>query len=301
MADKSRLLLIVQLMLAVLLLIPHPAAFAAEEGERHVLILHPFTPTEPAHMEFNEGLTGVLNRSPRHAFSYSYEYFDYARHSNEPDFFENMAAYLRVKYKLHRPDFIVTEFNMVPLLRHLGDLFGDIPVIMNWNQFSEYLRGSFDFKNLEDYTSLKKELEFVHAYLEIEKARFGERLQTVIRVDEEALDMRVPPLVLQPLVENAVHHGIMKRIEGGCVEISVKRNGKEAEFTVRDNGVGMSAERAEALLAEQAGGKPSRSVGVRNIHMRLKKLYGKGIQLISEAGKGTTVTFAVPLDGGNGG
>jgi len=104
--------------------------------------------------------------------------------------------------------------------------------------------------------------------------------------------------VLQPLVENAVLHGITKRIEGGCVEITVKRNGKEAEFTVRDNGVGMSAARAEALLADQTGGKPPRSVGVRNIHMRLKKLYGKGIRLVSEAGKGTTVTFAVPLDGG---
>lgn len=167
------------------------------------------------------------------------------------------------------------------------------------DQFSEYLRNSFDFKNLEAYTSLRKELEFVQAYLEIEKARFGERLRTVIHVDEEALDVKMPPLVLQPLVENAVLHGIMKRIEGGCVEIAVKRSGKEAEFTVRDNGVGMPPERAEALLADRSGGKPSRSVGVRNIHMRLKKLYGTGIRLASEAGKGTTVTFAVPLDGGS--
>ena len=167
------------------------------------------------------------------------------------------------------------------------------------DQFSEYLRSSFDFKNLEAWTSLQKELEFVQAYLEIEKTRFGERLLAVIRVDEDALDLRIPPLVLQPLVENAVLHGIMKRIEGGCVEITVKRNGREAEFTVRDNGVGMSAERVNALLAEPEGGKPPRSVGVRNIHMRLKKLYGTGIRLISEAGKGTTVTFAVPLESGS--
>jgi sensor histidine kinase YesM len=167
------------------------------------------------------------------------------------------------------------------------------------DQFSEYLRNSFDFKNLEAWTSLRKELEFVQAYLEIEKARFGERLQTVIRVDEDALDVRIPPLVLQPLVENAVLHGIMKRIEGGCVEIIVKLSGKEAEFTVRDNGVGMPPERVDALLADQGGAKLSRSVGVRNIHMRLKKLYGAGIRLISEAGQGTMVSFAVPLESGS--
>jgi len=111
--------------------------------------------------------------------------------------------------------------------------------------------------------------------------------------------VRIPPLVLQPLVENAVLHGIMKRIEGGCVEIIVKLSGKEAEFTVRDNGVGMPPERVDALLADQGGAKLSRSVGVRNIHMRLKKLYGAGIRLISEAGQGTMVSFAVPLESGS--
>jgi len=141
------------------------------------------------------------------------------------------------------------------------------------------LRRSFDFENLEDHTSIRKEIEYVNTYLEIEKARFGNRLQTVIEVDEEILDVWIPPLILQPLVENAVLHGIMKKIEGGTVEISVKEAENAIEFIIRDNGIGMSASRLKELLHEPVNYKDSRSIGIRNIHMRLEKLYGKGIQI----------------------
>jgi len=128
-----RFIVVVPLVCALASIGMAPAAYAlTSPNEKHVLILHPFTPTDPAHMEFNEGLIEALSGESRHAFSYSYEYFDYARNSNEPDFFEHMASYLRVKYRVHLPDYIVTEFNMVPLLSHLEDLFGGIPVIVNW-------------------------------------------------------------------------------------------------------------------------------------------------------------------------
>ena len=163
------------------------------------------------------------------------------------------------------------------------------------NNFSVYLRNSFDFKNLEAYVSLKKEIEFVSTYVEIEKARFGSRLHIELIVEAETMAMMIPPLILQPLVENAILHGVMKKIEGGVVEISVKRVGQELQFGVRDTGIGMSESKQQGLLFE----KETRSVGLRNINMRLQNLYGKGISISSEEGNGTVVTFSIPVGGGN--
>ena len=87
---------------------PIPAEFPMnapdDAGKLHVLLLHPFTPDDPAHVNYNAGLIGELGKHPQHEFTYSYEYFDYALHSNEPTFFELMADYLKIKYRDHPPD-----------------------------------------------------------------------------------------------------------------------------------------------------------------------------------------------------
>ena len=80
-------------------------------------------------------------------------------------------------------------------------------------KLSEYLRGSFDFKNRDKLVTLRKELELVEAYLFIEKARYGDRIQIVYDIDDN-VDCMLPPLVIQPLVENAVHHGLAVRKKG---------------------------------------------------------------------------------------
>jgi two-component system, sensor histidine kinase ChiS len=156
---------------------------------------------------------------------------------------------------------------------------------------SRYLRGSFDFINREGLVSLRKELELTEAYLQIERARFGDRLNIRYEV-EDTTNFQLPSTTLQPLVENAVRHGVTKNEDGGTVTVSVRVHDDEAVISVRDDGPGMSpaAQAVLSLEREESGG-----VGLRNIHQRLLRLYGQGLDMESEIGSGTVVTFRIPL------
>ena len=158
-------------------------------------------------------------------------------------------------------------------------------------QLSIYLRSSFDFKQLDSLTSLKNELELVKAYISIEKARFGDRLTLVYDI-EPMLHMAIPPLILQPLVENAVRHGLMSKAQGGCVKLIVKSVGQSTiSFVVEDNGCGMSEQRLAEVLEPSTEHK---GVGLWNISQRLKLLYDEEIVIQSAEGAGTRVSFKVP-------
>lgn len=158
-------------------------------------------------------------------------------------------------------------------------------------ELSMYLRRSFDFKRLDSMTTLAKEKELLEAYLYIEKIRFGNRLLVEFDI-EEGLNIPVPPLILQPLVENAVRHGLMQQASGGIVSISIRSQGEEAVFTITDNGIGMEDGMLEHLLEENTG---KRGIGLWNINRRLNMLYGQGLAVSSKTGKGTSVTFSLPL------
>lgn len=155
---------------------------------------------------------------------------------------------------------------------------------------SDYLRGSFDFESNEGLTSLKRELSLVKAYLSIEQARFKERLCVEFEIND--VNCTVPLLSIQPLVENAVRHGIMPMIDGGKIWISIKGEGEYARISVVDNGVGIDEEKIENILSE--GGKKG-SVGLKNIHRRLIKLYGRGLIITKGIDNGTKVEFFVPI------
>ncbi|TBL79465.1 ATP-binding protein [Paenibacillus thalictri] len=156
-------------------------------------------------------------------------------------------------------------------------------------QLSRYLRGSFDFKNKERLVPLRKELELTDAYLRIEQARFGKRLRIRIEVDDSA-DCLLPPLSIQPLVENAVRHGVTRKDEGGTVTVTVRKDGEDTVIAVEDDGVGIAAPH-EDLLAQEAGREGG--VGLKNIHQRLLRLYGKGLD-ISSGAAGTRITVRIP-------
>jgi len=158
-------------------------------------------------------------------------------------------------------------------------------------EFGNYLRRSFDFKDLSQLAPLKNELELVRAYLEIEKARFEERIEVAYDLPDD-LEARVPILMLQPIVENAVVHGILPKDEGGRIEICIKRDETALYFKVKDNGAGMEPERKDNIFKREFG----RGVGLSNIDNRLKKLYGKGLQINSIPGVGTEVTWWVPVN-----
>ncbi|MFH0071219.1 sensor histidine kinase, partial [Peribacillus sp. NPDC056705] len=108
------------------------------------------------------------------------------------------------------------------------------------------------------------------------------------------LHYAVPPLSIQPIVENAVRHGVTKRISGGTVQvvIDVLEDERELSVMISDNGIGMSSERIQSLLA---GKQQESGVGLRNINSRLLTLYGKGLRIESELEQGTRVCFQTPF------
>lgn len=141
----------------------------------------------------------------------------------------------------------------------------------------------------ETFVPLRDELEFVDDYLDIEVARFGrENLQIAKEVDEEALEAFVPSMLLQPIVENAIKHGLAGRLEGGRIFIRTKRFDGRLVIEIEDNGIGISEERMPQVYAD--------GIGISNVNERLKVLYGDdfNLNIASQEGQGTKIRIDVP-------
>lgn len=157
---------------------------------------------------------------------------------------------------------------------------------------SEYLINCYRIGNSSPMDTLEHELEAVDTYVNIVYARFGGRIRYEAQVDAP-LELELPRIVLQPLVENAVRHGLQPKKDGGTVRLSVKAEKGYALFEIRDNGVGIGPERIPSLLS---GKDDKQGVGVINIHKRLLKYYGRGLTIQSIGG--TSVSFCIPLQKG---
>ncbi|MCM3173803.1 ATP-binding protein [Paenibacillus sp. MER 99-2] len=160
-------------------------------------------------------------------------------------------------------------------------------------ELSQYLRGSFDFQNRDQLVPLHKELELVESYVHLEKARFEERLVVLYDV-EPGIRLYIPPLSIQPLVENAIRHGVMERASGGTVSLKIANTGDHILVQVEDNGVGISPERLAQVQSGRTEGPGG--VGLKNINRRLTSLYGTGLEIESHLGKGSIIRFYVPLE-----
>jgi len=157
--------------------------------------------------------------------------------------------------------------------------------------FSEYLRKRFDIKGTGQLAPLKEEIKLAQAYLNIEQARFEDRID--VRFDlPELQDVMVPACMLQPVVENAVIHGILPKPQGGRIDVKVERSADTLHFSVRDDGVGMDAQMIRQVVKSDTDG-----VGLANISQRLYALYRKKLTIVSTIGDGTTVSWDVPLNG----
>ncbi|MCH1639411.1 ATP-binding protein [Paenibacillus timonensis] len=159
-------------------------------------------------------------------------------------------------------------------------------------EFSNYLRTSFDFHNADRVVPVASELDLVRSYLFIEKERFGDRLNIRWTLDVEP-NFTLPPLSIQTLVENALHHGILRRSQGGTVEIRIVRSDQGYEVAVNDDGVGISEELQRLIL--EPSFRPGQGVGLRNTDRRLKQYYGKGLKIRSAPDRGTSVSFHIPV------
>lgn len=159
-------------------------------------------------------------------------------------------------------------------------------------EFSNYLRLSFDIDPYHSKVSLGREISLVRSYIELEQARFGERLHVDIDICDGAMEVPVPALIIQPLVENAIQHGLMKRISGGKVIVKVEMDTSRLQIMIEDNGVGISEEWLAAIFeANQHVG----NIGLLNVHKRLVNEYGQGLQIVSQKGIGTKVTIVIPF------
>ncbi len=149
------------------------------------------------------------------------------------------------------------------------------------------------------YNSLREEIEYVNTYLILEKARFRGKLRIQRDIDPSLLDNQMPVLTLQPLVENAVKHGIHHKVGTGTVHITARMFNGEMLFIIRDDGVGIDKERMSKVLFPWFGS--GNGVGLSNVHARLKSLFGEdyGLRIMSEVNKGTSIYVRVPLNKNN--
>lgn len=172
--------------------------------------------------------------------------------------------------------------------------------------FSHYLRQSFDFKSIDAFVPLKDEIALARSYVKIAKVRFEERMDAQFDVDDALMhhaDAPVPILILQPLIENAVEHGVLPKPEGGRVEISISRKKKGLGFSIRDTGVGMDSDLLKKIRSEtvkhgkgNAGTDIKKSgTGIKNIDRRLKKLYRQGLIIKSTVGEGTEISWHIKV------
>lgn len=145
------------------------------------------------------------------------------------------------------------------------------------------------------FNSLKEEMEYLNTYLILEKARFREKLRIVRDIDEKLLTYQVPVLILQPLVENAIKHGILPKTGQGTVQITAHPVRNEILISIRDDGVGMDPERLPEILKPGVGS--GNGVGLSNVNERLKNLFGEnyGLKIVSYTNVGTSVYVRVPL------
>lgn len=186
-----------------------------------------------------------------------------------------------LKMQLH-PHFLFNTLNAISELiykdaeaaeRMLGDL-------------SDLLRMSFEKLEVQEI-SLKQELEFLKKYLEIEQMRFQDRLIIEMKIAPETLDAKVPNMILQPLVENAIKHGLAPRSEGGKIEINAVRNNGSLNLSVSDDGIGIPFGDFENL---------AEGVGLSNTKKRLKHLYGENHKFVLAAeNKGFQVNLTIPF------
>jgi len=154
---------------------------------------------------------------------------------------------------------------------------------------SLFFRNSFQVERTE--VSIHQEIEHIRSYLEIEKARFGNKLKVKFKVPP-SLNFFIPPFLLQPLVENAVKHGIMVKKDGGQILVEAKEEKKKIILTVEDNGVGMDSEQLKSLFENNN----NESIALNNINKRLITIYGEKNGLLIESRKdhGTKVTIFIP-------
>ena len=146
--------------------------------------------------------------------------------------------------------------------------------------------------------TIQEELEHASNYMIIQKIRYKNKFRFEIEAQEEVLQCKTVKLILQPIIENAIYHGIEYMVDEGFIKVSAEIVDEKILLQVSDNGSGMRPETVENILTARSESKDGIGVGVKNVHERIQLCYGKeyGLEFISEVDKGTTAKIWIPLN-----
>lgn len=212
-----------------------------------------------------------------HAYAY---YRDYQRQRIQEAELRELAVkseLTALKAQLN-PHFLYNVFNTIsatvpPELEHTRELLADLADLFRYQ-----LQAS-----KTDFVTVREEVAFLQKYLDLEKARFGDRLRVYFEVPDAVLDAKIPPMLLQPLVENAVRHGIAPLIKGGEVRIKIIHQNRQLHVMIADTGAGMNGKATNG-----------HGVGLVNTRLRLEKMYGNALVIRKNAPHGVRVDFDIP-------
>lgn len=186
-------------------------------------------------------------------------------------------------------------YNTLDTICWQAKLAGNDAIFDTTYSLASLLRASMG--NTDPYITVSQELSYIRDYIQIQKARFRDKIQANIAVEPALMPVMIPKLILQPIVENAFIHGLEEKNGNGTIKISGILNDEEETvlFMIHDNGVGMTRAQIEKALDPPPGTKGS--FGLSSVHKRLQLLYGTnfGLKILSDPGKGTTIIIRMPL------
>lgn len=190
-------------------------------------------------------------------------------------------------------------FNALESIRMEAHIKGEAEIARVVRLLGKLMRSNLEVGS--GMTTIREELDMVLCYLDIQKFRYEERLAFAVQADAEAAAVRIPPLIIQPLVENAVIHGMDQKQGGTTVSVKVTAADGSVRISVEDDGVGIEPGRLAAIraLLEAEEEQEGERVGLKNVHVRLQLTYGReaGLRIESERNRGTRIHFCIPLRG----
>ncbi|WP_053243587.1 ATP-binding protein [Clostridium sp. DMHC 10] len=155
--------------------------------------------------------------------------------------------------------------------------------------YQNYFRQSL---NKGEFVELDEEVKMLKSYIAIEKARYGDRLNVFFYIEKDIEHFKIPSFIIQPIIENSIKHGVLKKTDGGNVILVAEKELASIKFTISDNGIGMKTERYHEVINNWPG------TGLRNVNSRLKLMYNrnKGLEISTSEYNGTKVVFTIPIE-----
>ncbi|MBN1776813.1 MAG: sensor histidine kinase [Clostridiales bacterium] len=213
---------------------------------------------------------------------------------------EKRSAQLRALQAQINPHFLYNTLQVIGgmALRHGAPDINEIA-----SNLSDILRYSLSFG--KEMVQVRQELKFLQSYLDIQNRRFGDRISISLETDESLMDCMIPKLIMQPLVENSLQHGLSGKGGKWRIRIAMKKNGEDLSVTVEDNGRGIPPGQLETIVRQLDSGventlSASSHIGLGNVNSRIRLKFGAGygVALTSEEGKGTRVELRMPMQRG---